>query len=148
MTPQSRQDALDQLLESALRVSIIAQSPIAREFYSATHAAMHIGMCALTSGIVLCGLLLDNPLFEQKEEVLVGVQRIIDLFTHFSERNYQLADQGSRVLSILKRRAMIRLGALTDDVTQGVLGTQTSMLATTDYRMILGLRLIFFRYCR
>lgn len=148
MSHKSRQEALGQLFESALCISSIAQRPIAREFYSATHAAMHIGICALTSGIVLCGLLLDNPLFERKDEALLGVQRIIDLFAYFSERNYQLAGQGSRVLSVLKRKVMIRLGVLTEDMAQDFLGTQTSTLIYRGQHLWSKLLLTYFRHCQ
>lgn len=107
-----RDTILAQLVDSALNTATLARHPVTQSIYVATHAAMHLGMCALSAGVVLCAVLLDQQSFPRRSAALAGVQEIVRLFSeHFVGRSYRLAEQAVSILGELRNKIGQTLGA-------------------------------------
>lgn len=96
--------SIEQLVESALRT---ANAPDHQAIFSmcrSTHAAMHVGICLFTAGVVLSGLHLGHGAVRQSNELLVALDRIISFFRIFPGEAYSLVPQCLHILETLQLR--------------------------------------------
>lgn len=106
-----RQKVVEQLLESALPTSNITRYPATSSVCKASHTAMHVGICALTAGVILCGLLLTNSCLNRRNELLGGLQLIIGLFHQLSGYAYSLTNQSLQILNTFKSKILVPIAA-------------------------------------
>ncbi|OKO95847.1 hypothetical protein PENSUB_10868 [Penicillium subrubescens] len=66
-----------QLFESALRTSQLNEYSHALHACGKTHAAMHVGICLFTAGVVLCAFAISEPLSATSEAAKNGVMNIL-----------------------------------------------------------------------
>lgn len=66
-----------QLFESALRTSQLNEYSHVLHACGKTHAAMHVGICLFTAGVVLCAFAISEPLSATSEAAKNGVTNIL-----------------------------------------------------------------------
>lgn len=66
-----------QLFESALRTSELNDYSHVLHVCGKTHAAMHVGICLFTAGVVLCAFAISEPLSATSEAAKNGVMNIL-----------------------------------------------------------------------
>lgn len=66
-----------QLFESALRTSQLNEYSHVLHACGKTHAAMHVGICLFTAGVVLCAFAISEPLSATSEAAKNGVMDIL-----------------------------------------------------------------------
>jgi hypothetical protein len=66
-----------QLFESALRTSQLNEYSHVLHACGKTHAAMHVGICLFTAGVVLCAFAISEPLSATSEAAKNGVMNIL-----------------------------------------------------------------------
>ncbi|KAF3401606.1 hypothetical protein F1880_010152 [Penicillium rolfsii] len=90
-----------QLFESALRTSQLNDYSHVLHACGKTHAAMHVGICLFTAGVVLCAFAISDPLSATSEAAKNGVMNILR-FQHDPILNeHLLSAQSVRILEDL-----------------------------------------------
>lgn len=123
-TPANRSLSLQQLFQSATRTARAPKFPATDRICRSSHAAMHVGMCSFSAGVVLCALLAmpDNVLWaREKLDAVASLDAIIALLGDFPGRNYQFAQQSVQILRALRAKVPLKLS--------GDAGSQTYALA-------------------
>lgn len=91
-------EAIEQLIESGLRTAHALESPATKPVCRSSHAAMHLGICAFTAGVVLSAVHLASIRHLRGDEIVSGLQRIVFFFEHFPGQHYQLVRQSLAIL--------------------------------------------------
>lgn len=99
-----RRQSIDQLLLSASRTAKAATFKVAEEIARSSHAAMHLGICLFTAGVVLCALNTSTHLNNDINEHLKGVDQILQFFQNFPGQQYGLVGQSYEILVTLRSR--------------------------------------------
>lgn len=90
-----------QLFESALRTSELNDYSHVLHACGKTHAAMHVGICLFTAGVVLCAFAISEPLSATSEAAKNGVMNILR-FQHDPLLNeHLLSTQSVKILEDL-----------------------------------------------
>jgi hypothetical protein len=107
-THTNRELSLSQLLESAIRTSKVSQYAATDYICRSSHAAMHVGICSFSAGVVLCALLAgpsDNMLSSSDTTAAsTGLDQIISLFENFPAQSYRLAQESLQILKALRAK--------------------------------------------
>lgn len=90
-----------QLLESALRTSEVHKYSHLLRACLKSHAAMHLGLCLFTSGVVLCALALIEPLSTTSQKAKAGIMQIIRLQRERVSNKHVLSSQSVKILEDL-----------------------------------------------
>ena len=98
---ESARFSRQQLLESALRTSEVYQYSHLLRACLRTHAAMHLGLCLFTSGVVLCALALIEPLSATSQRAKAGITQIIRLQKERVSNKHVLSSQSVKILEDL-----------------------------------------------
>lgn len=99
--------SLQQLRRSATRTGTVSGFPATDRICRSSHAAMHVGMCSFSAGVILCALLAtpNNALSEHdRESAVVSLDNIISLLDNFPGQNYRFAQQSVRILQALRAK--------------------------------------------
>ncbi|KAJ5675515.1 hypothetical protein N7462_008412 [Penicillium macrosclerotiorum] len=123
-----------QLLNSALRTSELYQYRALLQACRRTHAAMHIGICLFTAGVILCTFALSRPLSSSAEKAKAGVANILRLHQNSVLGEHLLSTQSAKVLTDL-------VAAVMRSEQKFILGQQdknnsTSTQSATEYTTI------------
>lgn len=94
----------DQLVESAIRTSLVPNSKTVLPISRSSHAAMHVAICIFTAGVVLSGLYLSGDFDSRSDELLSGLERIIAFFEHFPGQHFNLVAQSLHILQALQSK--------------------------------------------
>lgn len=96
----------EQLFQSALRTSNLKDYSHVLHACATTHAAMHVGICLFTAGVVLCSFAISEPLSATSEAAKNGVTNILR-FQHDPLLNqHLLSAQSVRILEDLVKVLM------------------------------------------
>lgn len=98
--------AIEQLIESGLRTARALEEPAIQPVCRSSHAAMHVGICAFTAGVVLSALHLASITHSRSSELVTGLQRIVVFFEHFPGQHYQLVRQSLAILRPLHSKCV------------------------------------------
>lgn len=96
-----RQLSTQQLLESALRTSKICQYDQILQTCQCTHAAMYLGLCLFTAGVVLCAIALLNPLSSKGQDAKMGIMRIVQIHRRVNATSHIFTMQSIKILEEL-----------------------------------------------
>ncbi|KAH8704165.1 fungal-specific transcription factor domain-containing protein [Talaromyces proteolyticus] len=88
----------EQLLLSALRTSELVQYNHILQACRRTHAVMHVGICLFTAGIVLCAVILSEPLSLSSQKAKLGIMAIIRLHQNSFPDRQLLSAQSMKIL--------------------------------------------------
>ena len=95
--------SLSQLFHSAVRTSELGareNSEVLQEC-QITHAAMHLGLCLFTAGVVLCAIVLQEPLSERSHKAKHGIRKIVEMHRRGDMGNHVLTAQSIGILEQL-----------------------------------------------
>lgn len=96
----------EQLLESALRTSDVYKFPNLLLACRKTHAAMHVGICLFTAGVVLCALAFSDPLSTTSQNAKRGVMNILRLQHNHALGETLLSTQSLKIIEELVAAVM------------------------------------------
>lgn len=99
-----RLEGIRQLSNSAIRTASISKFPATALVCTSSHAAMHVGICSFTAGVILCTLLAHQTHNQDNQSWLASLRKIITLFENFPSANYRLATQSLQLLKALELR--------------------------------------------
>lgn len=108
----NRSLSLQQLFHSATRTAHSSKFPATDRICRSSHAAMHVGMCSFSAGVVLCALLAvpDNVLWaREKLDAVASLDAIIAILGDFPGRNYRFAQQSVQILRALRAKVPLKL---------------------------------------
>lgn len=91
----------EQLFRSALRTSDLNEYRDLLHACRRTHAAMHLGICLFTAGVVLCALAISEPLSTTSEAAKKGVMNILRFQHDHVLHEHLLSVQSVRILEDL-----------------------------------------------
>lgn len=99
-----RTEGIRQLSQSATRTADISNFTATSTICASSHAAMHVGICSFTAGVVLCALVTHQPDNPDKQLWLASLKKLITLFERFPSETYRLATQSLQLLKALELR--------------------------------------------
>ncbi|RJE22616.1 hypothetical protein PHISCL_05039 [Aspergillus sclerotialis] len=88
----------EQLLQAALRTSELGHYNHLLQACRKTHAAMHVGICLFTAGVVLCAICLSQPLSIISQRAKTGIMAILRLHRDSFSAQHILSAQSVRIL--------------------------------------------------
>ncbi|KZF26900.1 hypothetical protein L228DRAFT_243443 [Xylona heveae TC161] len=91
----------EQLFQSALRTSDLNDYRHVLHGCRKTHAAMHIGICLFTAGVVLCAFAISEPLSATSEAAKKGVMNILQFQHDHILNEHLLSAQSMKILKDL-----------------------------------------------
>jgi hypothetical protein len=103
-----RQESLGQLFSSAVHTADATAFDVTERMCRSSHAAMHVGICSFSAGVVLSALLVEREHVVASEEAqnkaLRSLESIIALFERFPGQQYRLATQSLAILKALRSK--------------------------------------------
>lgn len=97
-------DSIDQLSQSAIRTADVSTLAATGLISRSSHAAMHVGLCSFTAGVILCTLLAYQPNHQERTNWRASLKKIIFQLEQLPSENYRLATQSVQLLKTLESK--------------------------------------------
>lgn len=108
MAVADKRRSIDQLIISASRTARAPGFTISNVMARSSHAAMHLGICLFTAGVVLCALHSMAYSSDGANKHLESVDQIMQFLKDFPGQQYGLVGQSYEILVTLRSRCSER----------------------------------------